>query len=1431
MSRYILLIAILATAILGTGMVYAQTTLIDPSGDGGFETGTDFPANGWSVVNDTQNPNRNQYYVGYAPTQHAGSLCAFISNSSTNWTSANQAAYRHIYRDVSFPANASDISLSFFYKLSTLDSTNDGFRIYLCDPGYTPTTNSYPTGTQIGLTWYDDYTTWTQQTINLDASIYAGTNKRLVITWRNNNSNPRGLGALDNISLTYVPLPANPSSFTATASNYDQIDLSWVLNGTPDNVLLAWNTSNTFGTPSGSYSPGSSISGGGSVLLYNSNSTSFNHTGRNPETNYYYKVWSLNGAGPTYSSGVTSNATTPYAPISAFPWTETFETSSTTRSKWTQIKVTGTKSWTYATGAGGGSITTAHNGTLNARFTGSSGGPWVTKLVSPVLNLSTLTSAQLRFWYGQEFWSPDQNELKVYYRQSIGSSWVQLAHYTSNIASWAEVVLSLPNLSSTYQIAFEGIDRYGRPNVVDDVVVEVPTPIPGVSETALAFGVTDLTSGSSAREFRFYNLGYGVLNVQGMILYGNDSDQFELVDDNDYPISLEADEYISVQLYFKPTVVGAKNTNLYVQDDLGKNLYAIPVSGHGAIEKFRDGFESETNFSLSFYNWTQHDGDGYATYTISGVTFTNKGYTGSYIAFNPSATSPALSSLWNAYNGSKYAACMAATTAPNNDWLISQAISCGNNPVISFYAKSITSAYGLERFKVLYSTTGNNYVNFTTYLAGSAGTYVEAPTSWTNYTYVLPPDCANTTVYIAIQCVSNDAFSFQVDDFVAGDYGSPQFYVSPTNYEFPEFFINYTRSKQFTIANNGGGTMQIVEGGISFSSGSSPYFKLKDLPALPLTLNGGESTTFTVTYNSDREATHSATLSIIDNLSKATHTVAISGITTDNTITQKPYMEGFEPSYEGGVEFQVQGWVRRDSDADGYNWLLVNSPTMAKSGNWLAASQSWVSDAKNPAPGPETLNSKAEQELLPTTKSQRSAQAKGALTPNNWLISPPITISAGDSLSYWIGGYNSTWFAEHYALVVSTTGPEADQFTDTLLEETLTTDAWGYRAFSLNAYDGQTIYFAFRHYNCTDQLALRIDDFKLKANNTEIYQDYVGDPVEGNNYFKITMQQEILDENFPNTLLVVAEGWLSAASTALVNGSVGYGEPQQYIENAGLTVQLSGVNLSGARLRITHNLDFIPLHLAYRTTEGSYGFVLPAQASVWSDTQADFVLPSLKAGEGLEIVFPNSAEATLPVELSTFAVSISASYKVQLLWVTQSETNLLGYRVYRGRSDDFAVAALISGLIPATNTSQQQTYIYEDKELNETGFYYYWLEHQELAGDCHLHGPVTINFSLTTDGTPEIPVVNGFSSIYPNPFNPSTRIRYGLEQKSDYSLKVYNLKGQVVRTLELGSKDKGYYTADWNGRDDNNSACSSGVYFFVLQAGTQSFSRKAILAK
>ena len=159
--------------------------------------------------------------------------------------------------------------------------------------------------------------------------------------------------------------------------------------------------------------------------------------------------------------------------VSDFPFTETFENNSLSRSAWTQIREFGEGNWTFATGAGDGSINTAHSGVLNARFTSSENG-FITKLVSPIFDLTAVTNPQVEFWYGQEYWSPDQNELIIYYRTAQDQPWVQLFYDNTDRDAWTADTLTLPNPSATYQLAFEGIDNYGYPNVLDDVTVGPP---------------------------------------------------------------------------------------------------------------------------------------------------------------------------------------------------------------------------------------------------------------------------------------------------------------------------------------------------------------------------------------------------------------------------------------------------------------------------------------------------------------------------------------------------------------------------------------------------------------------------------------------------------------------------------------------------------------------------------------------------------------------------------------------------------------------------------------------------------------------------------------------------------------------------------------------------------------------------------------------
>jgi len=207
-------------------------------------------------------------------------------------------------------------------------------------------------------------------------------------------------------------------------------------------------------------------------------------------------------------------------------------------------------------------------------------------------------------------------------------------------------------------------------------------------------------------------------------------------------------------------------------------------------------------------------------------------------------------------------------------------------------------------------------------------------------------------------------------------------------------------------------------------------------------------------------------------------------------------------------------------------------------------------------------------------------------------------------------------------------------------------------------------------------------------------------------------------------------------------------------------------------------------------------------------------------------------EITLPVELSSFTAVLTAELFVELLWTTQSETAVSGFYVYRGNSNDIAEAALISPLIEATNSSEIHNYGYVDTELDEAGTYYYWLSVENYDGSVDYHGPHTVMYDTTINlETPNAPLLSNLSSIYPNPFNPNATLAYDLRKNVAVDFYIYNSRGQVVRRISEGQKAAGNWKLVWNGLDDNGNICASGVYYFRMNAGEESFIKKAVLMK
>ena len=84
---------------------------------------------------------------------------------------------------------------------------------------------------------------------------------------------------------------------------------------------------------------------------------------------------------------------------------------------------------------------------------------------------------------------------------------------------------------------------------------------------------------------------------------------------------------------------------------------------------------------------------------------------------------------------------------------------------------------------------------------------------------------------------------------------------------------------------------------------------------------------------------------------------------------------------------------------------------------------------------------------------------------------------------------------------------------------------------------------------------------------------------------------------------------------------------------------------------------------------------------------------------------------------------------------------------------------------------------------------------------------------------------------HPNPFNPSTLIRYSVPAASGVTLRIYDVSGRVVRTLADSNHPAGDYERAWDGRDEHGTAVAAGVYFYRLSTGAQTLTRKMILVK
>lgn len=170
---------------------------------------------------------------------------------------------------------------------------------------------------------------------------------------------------------------------------------------------------------------------------------------------------------------------------------------------------------------------------------------------------------------------------------------------------------------------------------------------------------------------------------------------------------------------------------------------------------------------------------------------------------------------------------------------------------------------------------------------------------------------------------------------------------------------------------------------------------------------------------------------------------------TFDTVYAVPYSFGFENG--------MGEWIAIDNNNDGHTWStttsLVSSIT-AHGGTGYVGCSSWIGGV-------------------------------GALTPDDYLVSPAIAVTSNAVLKWYEHPGSSTYYAEHYSVYITTTGNTLSDFDTTtpLFSVTLgatSTYNWGERQLDLSDYVGDTIHIAFRHHGCYDQWALLIDDISVE---------------------------------------------------------------------------------------------------------------------------------------------------------------------------------------------------------------------------------------------------------------------------------------------------------------------------------------------------------------
>ena len=415
-------------------------------------------------------------------------------------------------------------------------------------------------------------------------------------------------------------------------------------------------------------------------------------------------------------------------------------------------------------------------------------------------------------------------------------------------------------------------------------------------------------------------------------------------------------------------------------------------------------------------------------------------------------------------------------------------------------------------------------------------------------------------------------------------------------------------------------------------------------------------------------------------------------------------------SFENGLP---DGWTTIDADKDGHCWYeMGDMASHAHSGEVIMTSASYINDS-------------------------------GELSPDNWLVSSKLPING--VLKVWMRGQDFSDYREHFAIYVSTTGNEVADFTDMVLPETIATNEYVEYSVNLSLYAGKQGYIAIRHFNCTNQFRLNVDDFGLYDANssTEEWQEIevtgttaVITELNPDSYYAYQVVGIVGEETYPSAIAVmqtveevpevanvsVAPQSTTAQLTWEGNGdrfNVRYAVDERIANTAKVTLVVGDVWGDGSGYQMLLDADAntfgsVISQIEPLTTGGNASDEVYAEFEYKIPTNADGDLNTQN------VVFNNSVTIEIPAGTYDWCIT-NPSPNYGRIYIASSHGNI------DGRNDDYVFEA---GMHYVFTVSLDGDYDKVDVEVSP--MYGEWME---VAVE---NGALTTELTALTESTPYV---------------------------------------------------------------------------------------------